>query len=120
MPRPTHRLPVPAVARSLQTLFLLRTLVSLLLVGAGIACLYFGHLMLLEGLQLGSEALLVEIPGKIKITAGGFGAVVMGASLLPFILAFLARPTLKIEPAGQSASGPVAAARTLGLTPVAI
>ena len=101
MPRLVHRISVPPVVKSLWPLFLLRTFISLSLVGAGIACLYFGHSMLLQGLQLGSEALLVEIPGKVRITAGGFGAVVMAASLVPFLFAYASRPTLKLVPVGR-------------------
>jgi hypothetical protein len=90
---------IPEIAGSLRTLFILRTVVVAMLVFAGVACLYFGGQMLASSLQASqSQTVLFEIVGSMKLTAGGFGAVVMAASLFPFFFAFLARPTIALIP----------------------
>jgi hypothetical protein len=90
---------IPEIAVSLKTLFILRTVVALALVFAGIECLDFGRQMLVASLTASAaQSILFEISGNLKVTAGGFGAVVMAASLVPFYLAYLSRPTIEVKP----------------------
>ena len=100
MPRSisTRTVTIPEIASSLKMLFVLRTVVAGALVLAGIACLYFGQWMLMQSVQSGSQTMLLEIGASFKLTAGGFGAVVMATSLVPFWLAYRARPTLLLTP----------------------
>ncbi|MEW8300232.1 MAG: hypothetical protein AB2712_15455 [Candidatus Thiodiazotropha sp.] len=94
----TQRVHIPEITSSLKTLFILRTVISLGLICAGIGVLLIGSQMLLTSLGSGNENILFEIAGSVKITAGGFGAVVMATSIVPFIFAYKARPTLQLLP----------------------
>ena len=76
----SHRVHIPEITSSLKTLFVLRTIIAIGLICAGIAVLYIGSQMLLTSVTSGNENILFEIAGKLKITAGGFGAVVMATS----------------------------------------
>jgi len=96
------RVHIPEIASSLLALFILRTVVSLGLIGAGIACLYFGGSMLNASLGGGQAQTLLFEAGNVKVTAGGFGAVVMAASLVPFLFAYLSRPTINLIPISGS------------------
>ena len=89
---------IPEIAGSLKTLFILRTLIVFMLVVAGVACLYFGGNMLSMSLQGEAQSILFEVAGSFKITAGGFGAVVMTTSLVPFYFAYCSRPTIDLLP----------------------
>jgi hypothetical protein len=89
---------IPEITGSLKTLFILRTIISIGLIGAGIAVLMIGSQMLLTSLSSGKESVLFEIANQVKITASGFGAVVMATSVIPFIFAYKARPTLHLYP----------------------
>lgn len=94
---------IPEIAGSLKTLFILRTALAFGLILGGVACLYFGGNMLLASLKSTEiQSILFEIPNKIRVTAGGFGAVVMAASLVPFFLAYRTRPTIELIPTGSS------------------
>lgn len=98
----TRTVHIPEIAGSLKTLFILRTVVVGLLVAAGIACLYFGAGMLAESLKASqTQTVLLEIDGKFKLTAGGFGAVVMAASIFPFFFAYRSRPQICLVPTGN-------------------
>lgn len=98
----TRAVHIPEIAGSLQTLFLLRTVLAFGLILAGVACLYFGGNMLTASLGKEAQTILFEIPGSVTVTAGGFGAVVMAASLVPFFLAYRTRPTIELIPTGNS------------------
>lgn len=91
---------IPEITGSLRCLFILRALGSLALVVAGLFCLYFGQQMLITILAAPAQTALLEISGTIKVTAGGFGAVVMTASLFAFLLAYWNRPSLAFVPGG--------------------
>lgn len=93
---------IPEIAGSLKTLFVLRTTLAFGLIFAGIACLYFGGNMLTASLSHETQTILFEISNNMKVTAGGFGAVVMAASLVPFFLAYRTRPTIELIPTGNS------------------
>jgi hypothetical protein len=96
---------IPEIAGSLKTLFVLRTTLAFGLIFAGIACLYFGGNMLTASLSHETQTILFEISNNMKVTAGGFGAVVMAASLVPFFLAYRTRPTIELIPTSNSGYG---------------
>lgn len=91
---------IPEIAGSLREIFLYRTIIALALVVAGVFCLYFGGQMLATSITAQAQTVLFEIGGKFKLTAGGFGAVVMATSLVPFFLAYLSRPMISLIPTG--------------------
>lgn len=62
---------------------------------AGVMCLIAGGLMLLAG--GGNPSNLWIETDQIKLTAQGFGAVTMGASVLWGFLAYFARPQVNYE-----------------------
>lgn len=114
-----QRVHIPEITSSLKTLFILRTVTALGLIFAGIVCLYFGSSMLTASLGAQAQSVLFEVAGQLKVTAGGFGAVVMTTSLVPFYLAYLARPMINLTPMpgggyGINDLGP--STQTLGLT----
>jgi membrane protein YdbS with pleckstrin-like domain len=65
------------------------------MVAASVTCLCAGIVMLIVGVT-GNQSIWFE-SDKIKITAGGFGAVTLLASVAWGFIAFLSRPEIRFE-----------------------
>ncbi len=98
---------IPGITGSLKTLFVLRTIITLALIGAGIYVLEIGKEMLVTHISSGAATILFKIGSMVEITAGGFGAVVMATSVVIFYIAYKARPTINLNPSvgGDSPRG---------------
>ena len=69
-----------------------RALICIGMVGGGVICLLAGIVMLAIGLQGDQVAWLQS--GSLKVTAGGFGALTMAASVAWGYVAFRSRPQI--------------------------
>lgn len=105
---------IPEIAGSLEKLFILRTILSIFFILAGIAVLYFGMEIILANMGAGQNTIFFELGAAFKITAAGFGGVVFASATVAFYLAYRTRPTLKLTPVprGASSGEPARAAGT--------
>lgn len=72
-----------------------RARICYLMIAASVTCLCAGIVMLIVGLT-GNQSIWFE-SGTMKITAGGFGAVTLLASVAWGFIAFLSRPEIRFS-----------------------
>jgi len=70
-----------------------RARICYLMIGASVTCLVAGVVMLIIGIT-GNQSIWLE-SSSLKVTAGGFGAVTLLASVAWGFIAFLSRPEIR-------------------------